>query len=90
MAITLEQAQAQADAILQSLGIARTQFQQRLIDYSTGDARLKELAYLQDLIASLASPTVAGGGARSRCTFATFSRGFGGGCSNWERNSGGC
>lgn len=50
MPMTRKKAHAQVDAILESLGISRTEFDKRRINYSTGDARLKELAYLQDLI----------------------------------------
>jgi hypothetical protein len=73
--ITLEQAQSQADAILRSLGISRTKFQQREMDFSTGDARLKELSYLLDLIENLtAAPTQS---QRTRCSYASHNRGDG-------------
>jgi hypothetical protein len=73
MSITLEQVQAQADAILRSLGIARTRFQQREMDFAVGDARIKELGYLRDLIDELsAAPTHT---ERTRCTYASSGRG---------------
>ena len=80
--MTLEEAIAQRDAILANLGISRSMYQGRSIEYPVGDARLKELEYLDSLISAggsssgsttpvstPASQTV------TRCTYAKFNRG---------------
>jgi len=69
--MTLDQAIAQRDEILSSMGVQRSQYQGRMIEYPTGDARLKELAYLEELIDKLQAT----GGNPTRCTLATFKRG---------------
>lgn len=71
--MTLQQAIAQRDAILTSMGVSRAEFQQRSVEYSSGSDRLKELAYLEDLITQLTDQE--NGNVRSsRCTYATHRR----------------
>lgn len=71
--MTLDQATAQRDAILQNLGISKSQYQGRSIEYPAGDARIKELAYLEDLIQKLTDQQ--NGTGSTRCTLAIHRRG---------------
>ena len=72
--MTLPEAQARYDAILRTLGITETEFQSRRMQYSSGDARIKELAFLKEEMDRLAQQA-SGNSSTSRCTLATFRRG---------------
>ena len=74
MALSLSDAQARYDAILKTLGITETEFQSRRMQYSSGDARLKELAFLEEKIEQLTAQASGSTTTRSRCTLATFRR----------------
>lgn len=67
--MTLASAQAQRDQILASMGITKTQYENRSIEFSSGDFRIKEIAYLDALILKLSSP-----GTSSMCTYGSSQR----------------
>lgn len=71
--MTLQDAITQRDAMLQNLGISKAQYQGRSFEFPTGDARIKELAYLEDLITQLTNQQA--GAKSSRCTYGSFRRG---------------
>lgn len=80
--MTLEEAIAQRDAILENLGVSKSQYQGRSIEYPTGEARIKELAYLEDVISRGGTEAAGSGGGGStgsqtttRCTYGSFKRG---------------
>lgn len=71
--MTLADAVTQRDSILQNLGISRAQYQGRMFEFPVGDARLKELAYLEELIDKLTAQS--NNTPTNRCTLAIFNRG---------------
>lgn len=71
--MTLQDAIAQRDAMLQNLGISKAQYQGRSFEFPVGDARIKELEYIEALINQLTNQ--AAGSSNSRCTFGSFNRG---------------
>jgi hypothetical protein len=73
--VTLAEAQVQYDSVLKSLGFTETEFQSRRLQYSSGDARLKELAFLEDLITKLTAQQSGSSSSGTRSTFAKFNRG---------------
>ena len=73
--MTLADAQTRYDSILKTLGITETEFQSRRMQYSSGDARLKELMYLEEKITQLQNQQSGASTMQSRCTLATFRRG---------------
>ena len=68
--MTLQQAQAQYDEILATLGVTEAQYRDRKFSFSSGDARLKELAFLEELISDLTNQSTT----PTRCTLATYRR----------------
>lgn len=70
--MTLIELQAKRDEILSTLGMTAAEYQSRRLQFSSGDARLKEIAFLDEQIqdATDAGTTIP----RTRCTLATFRR----------------
>lgn len=68
----LADALAQRDSILQNMGISKAQYQGRSFEFPVGDARIKELAYLEGLIKQLTDQQNNAGSTRS--TYGSFRR----------------
>lgn len=71
--MTLQDLQTLYDTLVSNLGTVRVEYQGRMIEYSSGDARIKELQRLQSEIADLTRQ--ASGSPGGRCTYGSFNRG---------------
>lgn len=69
MALTAAEIQARIDAIRKTLGRRGERFQDRGIDYSTDDEKLRAIAALEDTLSSLSGDTTV------RTSYAAFSKG---------------
>lgn len=72
MSMTLDQLNTLRDQLIKNAGVVRSQYQGRMIEFSAGDQRAKDLAVIDAEIARVTD--VISGKPTSRCTLATFRR----------------